>query len=115
MVGFAGAHGDALELLELAKEVLDKVTPCVDGCVDLELLRATGVLGDDDPGSAVVRLGDERVAVERLVGDQPVKGDALDQRRHLDAVVALAGHPSASVSARILVVMPPFERPMAWF
>ena len=30
LVGFVGAHGDALELLEFAEEVLDQVTPFVD-------------------------------------------------------------------------------------
>lgn len=39
------------------------------------------MLRDDDLGAAFVQLRDERVAVEVLVGDQPVKGDAIDQRR----------------------------------
>jgi hypothetical protein len=61
------------------------------------------------------------VAIESLVRNQAAKGETVDQQRHADRVEALAGQqtkrtrlPSASVSARILVVMPPLERPMAW-
>ena len=92
LVGLAGAHGDALEFLQLAEEVLNEVAPSVDGGVDLEFLRAGRMLRDDDLGPALVQLGHERIAVEGLVGDQPVKGDAVDQRRHLDAVVSLTRH-----------------------
>nr|WP_066793531.1 hypothetical protein [Sphingomonas soli] len=70
MIGFVCTHGDAFELLELAEEVLDEVAPFVDLGVDLELLRAARMLGDDDLGPAAVEFGDERVAVEGLVGDQ---------------------------------------------
>jgi hypothetical protein len=31
LIGFVGAHGDTLELLELAEEVFDQVTPFVLG------------------------------------------------------------------------------------
>ena len=36
LIGFFGAQRDALKLLELAKEVLDQVTPFVDLGVDFE-------------------------------------------------------------------------------
>ena len=50
------------------------------------------MLRDNDLGATVIQLGDKRVAVERLVCNQTFKSDAVDQRRYLDAVVALAGH-----------------------
>ncbi|RMI15896.1 hypothetical protein DA102_028015 [Sinorhizobium meliloti] len=59
--------------------------------------------------------------VEGLVGDQRAESNAVNERRHADGIVAVAGQQdeadnvaSASVRARILVVMPPLERTMAW-
>ncbi|KTF67864.1 MULTISPECIES: hypothetical protein [unclassified Sphingomonas] len=54
-VGLAGAHGDALELFEVAEEVFDEMPPCVDGGVDPELLRPAQMLGDDDLGIAMMK------------------------------------------------------------
>jgi hypothetical protein len=50
------------------------------------------MLGDDHLGAAVIEFGDERVAIEGLVGEQGLEGDTFDEGRHADAVVALAGH-----------------------
>ena len=78
------------------------------------------MLRDDDPGAAPVEVGDNGVAIEGLVAEQGGELDTLDQRGDADRVEPVAGQkdeadqvPSASVSARILVVMPPLERPMA--
>ena len=121
MIGLVGAHSDAFELLELAEEVFDEMPPFVHLLVDGERLCATRMLGDDDLGAARVEFGDNGVAVERLVGDQRVEGQSLNERRHAHRVEALSrqkheAHEIAepSVRARILVVMPPFERPIAW-
>ena len=38
LIGFVGAHGDTFELLELAEEVLDQMTPFVHLVVDGERL-----------------------------------------------------------------------------
>lgn len=77
--------------------------------------------GDDDLGAARVEFGENGVAVERLVGDQRVEGQSLDEGRHAYRVEALSrqkheGHEIAEriAGARILVVMPPFEWPIAW-
>ena len=48
------------------------------------------MLGDDDLGTARVEIGDYGVAVERLVGDQRVEGQSLDQRRNANRVEAMA-------------------------
>ena len=64
LVGFVGAHGDTLELLELAEEILDQVTPFVHLGVDLERGGAARMLRDHDCGAALVEVGDDLVAVE---------------------------------------------------
>src|ERR1700693_3693176 len=90
LVGFVGAHGDTLELLELAEEVLDQMTPFVHLGVDLERGGAAQMLRDHDLGAALVEVGDDVVAVEGLVSDQGAELDALDQRRDSHRVVALS-------------------------
>ena len=69
LIGFVGAHGDALELLEFAEEVFDQVAPFVHLGVDRQRHGATRMLRDDDLGAALVEVGDDGVAVESLVGD----------------------------------------------
>ncbi len=90
LVGFVCAHGDTLELLELAEEVLDQMTPFVHLGVDLERRGAARMLRDHDLSAALVEIGDDVVAVEGLVGDQGAERDALDQRRDPHRVEALS-------------------------
>src|SRR5713101_6201679 len=90
LVGFVGAHGDTLELLELAEEVLDQMTPFVHLGVDLERGATARMLRDHNLGAALVEVGDDVVAVEGLVSDQGTELDALDQRRDSHRVVALS-------------------------
>lgn len=92
LVGFVCAHGDALELLELAEEVLDEMTPFVHLRFARQWFGAARMLGDDNPGATIVEVGDDGVAVEGLVGDQRAESDAVDERRHADGIVAMAGH-----------------------
>ena len=81
LIGFVGTHGDTLELLELAEEVLDQMTPFVHLGIDLERGGAARMQRDHDLSAALVEVGDDVVAVESLVGDQRAERDALDQRR----------------------------------
>ena len=53
LIGLVGAHGDALELLELAEEVLDQMAPFVHLGVDLQRDGAARVLRDHDLGAAL--------------------------------------------------------------
>ena len=78
LVGFVSAHGDAFELLQLAEEVLDEVTPLVDVEVDPQRRNASWVLRDDDLGAALVQVGDDSVAVEGFVGDQAAEIAAVE-------------------------------------
>ena len=80
-VGFAGAQGDPLEVLEFAEEVLDQVAPPVEVGVDRAGLCPPRVLGDHHLRTALIQFGDDPIDVEGLVGDQAAEGDALDERR----------------------------------
>lgn len=70
LVGFVGAHRDTFELLELAEEVFDQMTPFVHFLVNHERSGAARMLRDDDFGATLVQLFDDGVAIEGLVGDQ---------------------------------------------
>ena len=79
------------------------------------------MLRDDDLGAAVVEVGDEGVAVGGLVGDQGAEGKTsmsggapTVSKQWPGSRTKRTRLPSASVSARTLVVMPPLERPTAW-
>src|SRR6185312_11731696 len=77
--------------LEFAEEVLDQMTPLVHLGVERELSCSTRMLGDNDLGAARVQVGDDGVAVEGFVSDQRGKIDALEERRHADRIVTMAG------------------------
>src|SRR5208282_5890801 len=91
LVGFIGAHGDSLEFLEFAKEVLDEVPPFVEFGVERQGRRAPWMLRDDDLGAALVQASDDTIAVERLVGDQSIEGEAVDERGNADRIETMAG------------------------
>ncbi len=97
-VGFVVAGGDGPELLQLGEEVLDEVAPAVDEvapavhvAVEVDDGRAVGLGWDHRGGATTVKVRPEPVGVESFVAEQGAEGDALDQRLHADAIVALAG------------------------
>src|SRR3981189_2618768 len=57
---------------------------------DGERLCTARMLGDDGFGAARVEIDDNGVAVERLVGDQRVEGQSVDEWRHAHRVEALS-------------------------
>ncbi len=69
-----------------------EMPPFVHLLVDGERLCATRMLGDDDLDPARVEFGDNGVAVERLVGDQRVEGQSLDERRHAHSTIESLNH-----------------------
>jgi hypothetical protein len=109
LIGFICAHGEAFEFLKLAEEILDQVAPLVDLSVDRQRRGLDAVLD-----AALVEVGNDGIAVEGLVGDEALKDETVDERSDAHRIETMAGRTSASVSARILVVMPPLERPMGW-
>jgi hypothetical protein len=79
------------------------------------------MLRDDDLGAALVEVGDDGIAVKGLIGDEAFKvrpsmsgATPTVSKRWPGRRTKRTRLPNASVSARILVVMPPLERPMAW-
>src|SRR5918997_2386806 len=90
-VGFVVAGGDGPELLQLGEAVLDQVAPAVHVAVEVDGALAVGLGWDHRGGTTIVEVRPEPVGVEGLVAEQGAEGDALDQRPHADAVVALAG------------------------
>src|SRR5580704_7895553 len=103
LIGLVGAHCDTFELLEPGEEVLDEMPPFVHLLVDGEGLCATRMLGDDDLGAARVEFGDNSVAVERLVADQRIEGQSLNERWHSHRVEALSRqkHEAHEIAERI--------------
>src|SRR5436190_8453057 len=79
------------------------MTPFVHFLVDGERFRAARMLGDDDLGAARIEFGDDGVAVERLVGDQRLEGQPLDERGDANGVEALSGqqHEAHQIAERI--------------
>src|SRR3546814_14580259 len=71
------------------------MTPLVHLGIERQGLGAAWMLGNDDLGAALVEVGDDGVAVERLVGDQPAEAETVDARRHSDGVEAVAGQQEA--------------------
>jgi hypothetical protein len=127
LIGFARAHGDALELLEFAEEVFDEVAPFVHLEVDGDRTDPLRPLRDDDFCPALVELLDDPVGIEGLVTQQSAELDAVDQRGDADGVIAISrqqheahqvahgireseylGRPAALRLAYGLILSPPF-------
>src|SRR5712671_8056673 len=77
--------------------------PFVHLLIDGEGLGTARMLGDDGFGAARVEIGDNGVAVERLVGDQRVEGQSVDEWRHARRVEALSRqkHEAHEIAERI--------------
>lgn len=96
------------------------MTPFVDLGVIGDGLGATGVGRDDGESAALIELKSQPVAIKGFVADQRAERDAIEERLHADAVVALsrqedeAGEIAERVDKRHdLVVRPPRDLPMA--
>lgn len=103
MISLAGAHGDALELLELAKEILDQVSPLVDFPVECARVETIAFLRDDCLCTASVQFVEKPVRIECLVRKKRFEAVIFDQVRNADNVVALAReqHEVDEVSKRV--------------
>ena len=96
------------------------MAPFVDFRVDLDRRGAPWMLRDDDFSTSFVQLFNDSVGIKGLVRDQPVEFDVLDQgcdatvsKRWPGSRTKRTRLPKASVSARILVVIPPLDLPIA--
>src|SRR5262245_19238407 len=101
--GLVVARGDAPELLEPLKAVLDEVAPLVHLGVMRDRRFAVLLGRNDGDHAALVQAGAQGVTVERFVGDESIEIDVSDQRLDADAVMALAGKKNkvGEVSQRI--------------
>src|SRR5277367_4600796 len=63
--------------------------PFVHLLIDGKRLSAAWMLGNDGLGAARIEICDDGIAVERLVGDQRVESQSLDERRHAHRVETL--------------------------
>src|SRR3978361_860384 len=77
--------------------------PFVHLLIDGERRCAAGALRDDGFGAARGEIGDNGVASERLVGDQRVEGQSVNQRWHAHGVEALSRqkHEAHEIAERI--------------
>jgi hypothetical protein len=66
------------------------MAPFVHLGVDLQRRGAARMLRNHDLGAALVEVGDDVVAVERLVGDQRAKFNAVDEWRDADGIETLS-------------------------
>ncbi len=127
LIGFACAHGDALELFEFAEEIFDQVTPLVHFQIDVDRADPLRHLGDHNLCPTLVEFFDDPVGVEGLITEQSAEFDARDERRHADGVIAISrqqyeahkiaqrigegeylGGPTALGLAYGLILSPPF-------
>ena len=90
LVGFGCAHGNAFEFFEFAEEIFDEMAPFVHFGVDVEWLGAAWMLRYDDFGAALIKVGNDAIAVKSLVGEQGTKLDTCDQWLNANRIKAMA-------------------------
>src|SRR5918993_2507514 len=102
-VGLVVSGGDCPELFQLGEGVLDQVAPAVHVAVEVEAAFAAGFGRDHRRGAAGIEVRPDPVHIERLVAEQGVETQTLDQRRHADGVVPLAGqqHEAHQIAERV--------------
>ena len=67
------------------------MAPAIDHVIDCEWGKPLWPLRNDDASTAFIKFVIEPVAIEGLVGEQVLKVDAVDQWRHADRIIAIAG------------------------
>src|SRR3954468_17596427 len=78
-VGLVVAGGDGPELLQLGEGVLDQVAPAVHVAVEVEAVFSAGFGRDHRRGAAGIEVRPDPVHIERLVAEQGVEIQTLDQ------------------------------------
>src|SRR5246500_3141015 len=113
------AQGDAFEFLEFAEEVFDQMTPFVHLGVDLERRGCCEItiVAPRWLRSAMMSLLSKALSAINAANSIPAMsgGTPTVSKRCPGSSTKRTRLPSASVRARILVVIPPFERPIDWF
>jgi hypothetical protein len=89
VIGFVASQGYSLKIFEFAEEIFDQVPPFVDFFVDLKGAGPSGMLRNNDFGASFVEVFNDPVRIESLIGNQPLKVDAFDERRNTHRVVTM--------------------------
>ena len=89
-VSFVRAHGDALELFDLAEEILHQMPPFVHLQVDIERFRTPGMLGDDDLSPSFLHFRDNPIRIKGLIGNEAAELEVFDEPFDADRVVTLS-------------------------
>ena len=92
-VSFVVAGGDAAELLDLAEEVFDQVTPLVDLEVARDCSDPIGFGRDHGNRASIGQVGADRVAVKSLVGEKSAEIEVCQKRSDTSAVMSLSRQP----------------------
>jgi len=92
LIGLAGAHGDALELLEFLEEILDEMPPFVFVGVVRSRVESLGSGRNDRFDAALFQEVAEPIGVISLVAQEGVEVQALDQGRDAGGFPALPRH-----------------------
>ena len=122
LIGLAGAHCDTFELLELAEEVLDEMPPFVHLLVEGEegfarrgCWEITALAPRASRSAMMMLLSNALSAISASKANPSISGGMPTvSKRCPGRSTKRTRLPSASVRARILVVIPPFELLIAW-
>lgn len=103
LISFLVSGSDAPECFEATEEVLDEVPPAIGMEVAVDFLLPVRFGRDHHYSAPFVQFGTQPISVERLVAEEHIEFDVLDQRFHPDEVVALARkqNETGQVSQRI--------------
>ena len=66
------------------------MAPSVNYLINSQRRKSLWPLRNDDPSTTLIKFVVEPIAVEGLVGQQVVKTDAINERRHANGVIAVA-------------------------
>ena len=90
-IGFVVTGGDAAELLDLAEEALDQMTPLVDLDVAGDCGDPVGFWRDHGNGSPIGQVGTDDVAIKSLVREKGAEIEIRQKRSNAHGVVLLTG------------------------
>ena len=90
LVRFVIARGDVAEFLDLAKAILDQMSPLVHFEVAGNADGPVGLGRDHGHRAPVVPIGADHVAIEGLVRQQGGEVEILEKRGNTNAIVSLS-------------------------
>ncbi|TQM89495.1 hypothetical protein BD293_4514 [Roseinatronobacter monicus] len=97
----AGRYGS--EFLDLCEEIFDQVSPLVGVFIVITQELAVRFRWDDRGGTARIEFCEKPIGIERLVGQESIEGNSIDERFDALHVVSLTGQENevGQVSERV--------------